>query len=158
MNKKLQLQNAVLDVVKAMSELHLMVEKDSFMLDLFNKGVQTTGALSCSLDELIAEWQTVANNVQIDAQALYESWVSSAKLYKDLGEKEQSALEDMGLRDHDIVFEDSSFIQVTHRLSLYGGYEVRFHVLLGNIEPMFNTYEDAVRYLWDSHAKLGYGL
>jgi hypothetical protein len=159
MNKKIQLTEAVLDVVKALSELHLMLDKDEFMLGLFHKGIQTTGALPCSLDEFICEWQTLANNIEMDAVALYESWAKSAKLFKDVPEHKAKEvhLKDMGIKDYDIVFEDGSFIYTI--FTLVGNKpNIMFDVTIGRDSHVFGDLELAKKCLWENHAKVSYGL
>ncbi len=157
MNKKLQLTEVVLDVVKALSELHLMVDKDEFMLDMFNKGCETTGALPCSLDEFIGEWQTLANNIEMDALALYESWAKSAKLFKE-AVKTQHHLE-MGLNEYDVVFEDGSYIRTLFKIN-NSKPVIMWEVQIGNESNIWgeNDFDRAVKCLWENHAKVSYGL
>jgi len=149
----------VLDITKALSELYLLVEKDPIALKLFEKGVETTGALSCSLDELIAEWQTVANNIQLDTQSLYESWSRSAKLFKDVDRKttNTSHFEDMEVEPYDIVFEDNSYIETLFEM-VDNKPKMRFSIAIGADNMIFTDLDEAKRYLWEDHSKYNYGV
>jgi hypothetical protein len=160
-NSKKQLIDRLVNVTVALTELHLLVEKDKFVLDLFEKGVQTTGALPCSLDEFLAEWQTVVNNVTLDALALYECWFKSAKFYRELSTEQKSNenLEGMGIESNDIVFEDGAYISCGVIMDeLTKKHEIRYYVELGRDCTRFKDFDEAAKWLWDNHSKEGYGV
>jgi hypothetical protein len=160
-NSKKQLIDRLVNVTVAMTELLLLVEKDKFALDLFEKGVQTTGALPVSLDDFLAEWQTVVNNVTLDALALYECWLKSAKFYRDISSEHKNLmhLDDMKVESNDIVFEDGAYITCgIIKNELTKAFEIRYYVELGRDCSRFKEFNEAAKFLWDNHSKEGYGV
>lgn len=163
MNKQQQLKNAVLEVVKSLSELHMLIDKDSFMLNMFNNSVMTTGAMPCSLDKFIGEWQTVLNHIELDRESLYECWYKSAKFYRELTmqQKADFGIIDAGVESNDIVFENGSYITcglIQTHVGQVGDYEIRYYVKIGRDCQRFATFKEAAKYLWENHAKESYGV
>lgn len=160
-DSKKHLIDRLVNVTVALTELHLLVEKDKFALDLFEKSLQTTGALLVSLDNFLAEWQTVVNNATLDALALYECWLKSAKFYRELSTEQKNLmhLEDMGVESNDIVFEDGAYISCgVIKDELTKKHEIRYYVELGRDCTRFKDFDEAAKWLWDNHSKEGYGV
>lgn len=160
-DSKTLLVNKLTDVTVALSELLMLVEKDKFALDLFEESLKTTGALPVSLDDFIAEWQTVVNNAILDSQALFNTWKRSAKFYRELSEEARGGMHfvDVSLESNDLVFEDSSYITCgIIKNNITKSFEIRFYVEIGRDCARFTTFDGAAEYLWNTHAKVGYGL
>lgn len=158
MNKRDVLEKKVLQVVQSLSELLVLVDNDQMSLSIFEENLKLTGALPCSLDDFVAEWQTVANNISLDVLALYHAWKTSVKFYKDTPGtlKEKACLEDSGLKSDDLVFEDGSYIS-TGAAWDNGMYILKFYVEIGRDCESFKNFDEAAQYLWDNHSKCGYG-
>lgn len=160
-DSKTLLVNKLTDVTVALSELLMLVEKDKVALNMFEESVKATGALSTSLDDFIAEWQAVVNNALLDRQALFNTWKKSAKFYRELSEKtrEEMHLVDVSVEGNDLVFEDGSYITCgIIKNNITKSFEIRFYVEIGRDCVRFTTFDEAAEYLWNTHAKVGYGL
>ena len=160
-NSKDKLIDKLVKVTVALSELHELVDKDQFALDLFEQSMWAAGALPVSLDDFIAEWQTAVNQATLDTVSLFNCWKKSASFYMDISPelKEKANLDpDMtDIKSDDIVFEDGSYIN-TGTVYNQGAYALKFYVQIGRDCASFFDFNEAADYLWKNHAKEGYGV
>lgn len=160
-NKQAQLIDKLVKVTVALSELHELVDNDQFTFNLFEESIKNTGALSVSLDDFIAEWQTVVNSATLDSTSLFNCWKKSAKFYRELSAEfiERACLreDEVDIKDDDVVFENGSYINTGTALH-HERYILKFYVQLNRDVASFLTFDEAAEYLWKNHAKEGYGL
>jgi hypothetical protein len=150
------LVTVIRDISRQLSTLSALIEKEEHYRKAFEVAVSDTLALPMSLDEFSVEWAALADNIAIDAVMCKMSWKASAKFCREVPEMEQHWT-DMLIKGDDIVFEDKSYIQTVSKLNEYGTY-FEYIVEIDREALVTIDYQAACDYLWENHAKTGYGV